>query len=1069
MKRVLLALCLALPLMSQAQKRHEYTFDFTQPASLLPPIEVQDPDYNGAEISITNSVLKSPDGMIAVSFKGRDEDGRGGVFKTGWPQNDEETVFDHFLFIARGGKMFVTGNGVQIDSLIFSKDSYVGNLKLVSPTAVGIIDPRYESWFGNGAEGITELTYQNYGQNPEIRAFTVIYRSPMDILEPVSITPSDKSDVHRIETIELAFAQKVKVGSGAKFELTGPRGFNLVELTAQVVDNKVILSLPEGVTIDESVAARRGTYTLTINGQSIITDDEDGYYNKKITCTFHVVEAYDKFVYAGVWPDFNVEQVDEIPNSIVVGFPEEVGKFSSDELKLVDRDGKTIRTLKARWLGEDEYVEGVPFYSTDKDIYSFVKFVFSGDKTAAVKATGIYHFTVPEGFVWNNEYDAEKEDGGTSTGALFNPEFTITYNVNGVVYPSDEVLQAAQELLAVTGAGYPAADSPARLALQQLVEGGVGADAVFEAAMEAFYAEAAIELPKDGYYLLSAVDPDGQEVYLSYESEKIGLTRNVQDAVHLLATINEDGTIIFETPDHKYLKQMMPSMPNVTAALGKGNALTFGRLVLKDDEGNDLFTPQQLFGLWSIKGIVATNDEGEDITAYTLVNLSTLTFATDRDKSLRYFTTAQTNAFRLTETDSPIPAATYTFDPAPGTELEALQRVVLTFTHTDEVSIVDNAKSLITLTGTNGMKYAPTKVELIEGTKNQYLLYFEDVKASTYTLNIPKGTFTWMYDERKAVVADITVTYKVMSGIDFNYDFINRHRTFYFDQKNIDEPVSVQDLGTFRLFINEQTDFIPDPNRTVTITDQDEMRVIARGHFEADPTFVAPGYPDARGIKFVLDEPKQLEPFSVVRGVYQYNIPDATFGDAAFGQWLEDPQSVSKRDCHVNPSLSPYVRIDDDLVNMAFTPIALSSVSSLSEITISFPYFENVELVSNSMIQVMNTFTGVTVDATLEPVEGVGNAFRFTSTEPLSFGNDDKEYQITFLRGTFRCGSKEILIPNYYDMSVYFFGKQGGGDAINGVNADQQADAIFDLAGRRVSSTRKAGIYIVGGKKVVIK
>ena len=79
MKRVLLPLFLLLPLLASAQKRHEYTFDFTNPLGLLPKVELQDPDYNGAEISLQNTVFKTADGMVSVSFKGRDEDGRGGL------------------------------------------------------------------------------------------------------------------------------------------------------------------------------------------------------------------------------------------------------------------------------------------------------------------------------------------------------------------------------------------------------------------------------------------------------------------------------------------------------------------------------------------------------------------------------------------------------------------------------------------------------------------------------------------------------------------------------------------------------------------------------------------------------------------------------------------------------------------------------------------------------------------------------------------------------------------------------------------------------------------------------
>ena len=1070
MKRILLALCILLPLTAHAQKRHEYTFDFTKPAELNPPVIVDEEDYNGAEYSLRNTVLKSSDGMVTVTFIGRDEDGRGGVLKTGWL--DEQTqLYDHFLFIARGGNMVVTGNGVQLDSLIFSASSFVGNLKLLSPEGVGLIDARNESWFSNGATGITELVYTNYGQVPNIRQFTVIYRSPMDVLVPVTVTPADKAEVHSIETIELSYADPVKLGANAKFELTGPRGFNPVLMDAQVVGKKVVLSLPDGVTIDESTVSRRGTYTLTIAAESIIGDDEDGYYNKKTTYTFKVVEAFNKFEKISVWPDDQVEQVTEIPNGIVVGFPTEIGKFSADDIKLVDREGTTIRTLKAQWLQEEEYTDEYPYYKHDKDIYTFVKFVFTGSKTAAVKATGIYHLTVPEGFIWNNNYDADAEDEGTSNGALFNPEFSIEYNVNGVVYPSDEVLQAAKDLLAITGAGYPAANSPSRLELARLVEEGIGADAVFEEAMAAFYAETLIEMPKDGYYLLSAVGSDGQEVFISYENGKVGLTKNVDDAAHLLAAVNtDDGTLVFETPDHKFLKQMMPTGTNVSEAKGKANKLTFSRLILKDDNGHDIYTPQQLFGLWSISGIIGTNDEQQDIIAYTLVNLQTLSFATDRDKSLRYFSTTETNAFRLTETNEPIPAATYTLDPASGTSLEALQRIVITFTNINEVSVVENAKSLITLVGTNTLKYNPTKVNLIEGKKNQYLLYFEDVKAGNFTLTIPKGTFTWTFDSRKANIQEITASYIVKSGIDFNFDYEIRHRIYYPDLPLIDIPMRDQDLGSFHLFINEKTPFIPDTNREITITDLDLYKVIARGHLEQDPSYNNPDYPEATALRFVLDEPRTITPGSIPPDVYQYNFFEGCMGDENFGKWLKDPQSISKRDCHVNNYLYPMFTLDNDRANLVFSPKAGPSaafITSLSDVVISFPYYQKVEIVGENTVKAVNTLYNDEIVSALEPVEGSKNSFRFTSTEPLRAGLEEGEYLLTIPKAMFKCGESDI-VPFYQDLKVYYYGK-GGGDIVDGIEAAPQSDIIFDLSGRRVKDISKSGVYIINGKKVLVK
>lgn len=1065
MKRVLFALCLLLPLMSQAQKRHEFTFCFNNPDSIKHfGIEYLDPDYNGAEINLSNKTLLTYDEMIAVTFVGRSTDGRGGVFKTGWPE--EDGTFDHHLFIARGGGMRITAKqDAEIDAVTFSTDTYTGNLALVAPLDKGTVSPVNFSWNSRGSSGAIERTdlveYTNNGQLPEIRAFTVVYYSPMDVLAPVSVTPADKSEMHSIETIEIAYDQPIKLGEGAKFELTGPRGFNPVKMIATLVDNTVVLSLPEGVTIDESNEARRGTYTLTIAEMSIIGDDADEYYNKKTVYTFNVVEAFNKFDKESVYPDDQVEQVTEIPNGIVIGFAGGIGKFSSDEIKLVDRDGNPTRTMQAQWLDENEYVEGAPFYKHDKDIYNFVKFVFTGSKTAAVKATGLYHFTVPEGFIWNDKWDSTAEDEGVSAGARFNPEFTIEYNVNGVVYPSDEVLQAAKDLLEVTGAGYPAADSPARVALQNLVTEGIGADAVFQAAMEAFYAETQIELPSDGYYLLSAVPAEGDELYISYENGKIGLTNNENDAVHLFAKVNEDGTIVFKTPDNKYLTRLAPTGSNISDTYeAKKNNFTFTKLEV---EGK---TAQDLFGLWIINAWLRSTDEGVDKTAYALVNFQTNAFATSDERENRYFDEVLSNAFRLTETLAPIPAATYTFDPASGTALETLHRVELTFTNIAEVKMVENAKALITLVGSNALKYAPDQVTAVSGSKNKFLLSFEDVKAGTYTLTIPKGVFTWTYDGREATIQEITATYTVKSGVDFSYDFIFNNAVYYYN-RDLNQYIRDVDMNELVLETYKKMKW-GISNKQVLVQDVDDVQVYSTGHFVAYPGFVDPNVPDATAIKLVLDKP--IKRGDMPPGVYTYVIAPATFGDENFGKWLADPQSLSKNDCHVNSELRPNILVDNDKANISFTPALNSFIESFSEVTITFPYATNVTIAEGMKLTIQNTFDNSEIDATIEPVEGKKNAFRFTSTEPLKGGSWEGEYMITIPVDMFKCTDAigDFTVPSYYAQQFWFYGRPNG-DAIDDINVQQQSNVIYDLSGRRVKDTNKNGIYIVNGKKVVVK
>ena len=137
MKRFLFSLSFLWPLLLFAQKPHSYTFDFSKPQELIPAIT---PAENaGEQIVLNNEVFNSPDRSIFLSFSRRD--GSTGALLT----TASET--SSYLFIGRGGFMTVTGVGVEIDSLIFSRTSKVGSLTLKEPQGIGYIDSSNESWY----------------------------------------------------------------------------------------------------------------------------------------------------------------------------------------------------------------------------------------------------------------------------------------------------------------------------------------------------------------------------------------------------------------------------------------------------------------------------------------------------------------------------------------------------------------------------------------------------------------------------------------------------------------------------------------------------------------------------------------------------------------------------------------------------------------------------------------------------------------------------------------------------------------------------------------------------------
>ena len=65
--------------------------------------------------------------------------------------------------------------------------------------------------------------------------------------------------------------------------------------------------------------------------------------------------------------------------------------------------------------------------------------------------------------------------------------------------------------------------------------------------------------------------------------------------------------------------------------------------------------------------------------------------------------------------------------------------------------------------------------------------------------------------------------------------------------------------------------------------------------------------------------------------------------------------------------------------------------------------------------------------------------------------------------------SGEMVMPDAQEIAFYSFRFGEDTTAIENVDVDKENDVIFDLAGRRVSEITSPGIYIVNGKKVLVK
>ena len=139
---------------------------------------------------------------------------------------------------------------------------------------------------------------------------------------------------------------------------------------------------------------------------------------------------------------------------------------------------------------------------------------------------GVYRFVIKEGAVHTTFLGTSFEDQFDR----WNPADTLVYEISKEPEPEpepepqpedSETMKAAKQLLTVSGVGYPADDAPARTALKNLTEAEEApADDDIKAAIQAFYAETKVTLPtKDEWYQIVGVNSESDSIYVILEDE----------------------------------------------------------------------------------------------------------------------------------------------------------------------------------------------------------------------------------------------------------------------------------------------------------------------------------------------------------------------------------------------------------------------------------------------------------------------------------------------------------------------------------------------------------------------
>lgn len=950
----------------------EATFDFGKPSELSPV-----PDFGDkTSISVANKTFKVKD--ISVTFAAAQSTGLPSYFRDG------------YIALHPGEVMLVKcPTGYELVSITFPNNNILGGIKLSSGIKGTLDRTKYPvTWRnvdseGNAIEGIKAVDFYNSNQDAKIYGFTVTYRTPLDQLVTVSVSPESGSTVDVFNTMTLTFDREI-ASTAQQFQLTDGTG-TVAYLTPAVSGKTVTLTPSAALTQD-------GKYSVTFPKNSFISTE--GYYNKAFSTDFTYVLPKNTFNPESITPAEG--SVEEMPETIELVFPDVIGnrtKPDGDDEKDISKIILNVintKTGSVAGVATGSLKEG-----TDNTLVLTVK---NMDRTAR----GIYTITVQEESVYNIYYNTG------SPNLRYNSEFTLTYKVAGADAPSEAVLAEAKELLAMKGVGYPKADATERTALQAAVDAEDKSDEDYLVLIDKFVTSTDIELPAAGkYYTIANVQKNGTKYYLAYDGEAVSLTADAANAYSFKASAtaetNADNVRTFSTADGKYLHTLVASTnysevtpANVTSEIKPVSSLS----LVKMPSLNNVDVDRLMFGTIAMSGLIGKkNNQGEDITAYSNVlangNIAEV-------ETSPYFTENLSGAFFFAEAEAPKVITKYTVTINPVTEtgvVEALESIVVTFPELTDITLADASK--ISLKGVKTNVVVPVEgTPVVEG--NAVTIKFGELANDTYTFTAAEGAFTYAKDGETVTVQEITASFTVNYIDEFVYDLNDLPNRIILDNNWGNNKINPRELNNLTIQLQDDNqnsiETFLNPDAEVILIYNMSM-IATTGKFDkytttetyTEPVFIRNGvemgvvslhsgtnillvdgtkYNDfglVPGDEIVekertkyyyhmkLNLAKEMNEQTAKDGLYWFNIPAETFGDAMYNRWL-DGSVVAKHDCHVNH----------------FVQIAIETDKTVS--------------------------------------------------------------------------------------------------AITDINADEKTDdAIFDISGRRVKSTAKPGLYIINGKKHIVK
>ena len=232
--------------------------------------------------------------------------------------------------------------------------------------------------------------------------FTVDYKAT---LTP-TVTPDSETPVESLETVTLTFEKPVAYNESKPISIFSKLQGSFATTVEVSAEDATQVTL----TLDEPIAAT-GLYMLSIPEEAFTA--EDGTFNPEVNSQITVTPPANTFTFDSTTPanGAKVAVLDTVKFTYACwAFPD---NFTA--IDVLDANGETVTTGT---LAYDDYD------------YNSVNLVLA----TPIEAAGTYTINVPEQYIYDEWYNEFADDKGLSSGATYNPAYTLSFTVTGT-YP----------------------------------------------------------------------------------------------------------------------------------------------------------------------------------------------------------------------------------------------------------------------------------------------------------------------------------------------------------------------------------------------------------------------------------------------------------------------------------------------------------------------------------------------------------------------------------------------------------------------------------------------------------